>query len=71
MSAESFIDTNILLYNIDDSDPRKYAIASRLIRSALKYGKSCISYQVVQETLNAGLRKAHISLNHQNAESYS
>jgi hypothetical protein len=37
MSADSFIDTNVFLYNIDDSDPRKYAIASQedlLIRVA-------------------------------------
>ena len=70
MSADSFIDTNVFLYNIDDSDPNKHAIASDIIHTALETGQSCISYQVVQECLNAGLRKAHIPLDHQTAERY-
>jgi predicted nucleic acid-binding protein len=59
MSVESFIDTNVFLYNIDDSDQRKHAIATELIRSALEDGKSCISYQVIQECLSAGLTCNH------------
>jgi predicted nucleic acid-binding protein len=70
MSADSFIDTNVFLYNIDDSDQRKHEIATNLILTALDDGKSCISYQVVQECINAGLRKAHIPLDHQTAERY-
>jgi predicted nucleic acid-binding protein len=70
MSADSFIDTNVFLYNIDDSDRKKNAIASNLIHSALETGRSCISYQVVHECLNAGLRKAHIPLDHQTAGRY-
>ena len=70
MSADSFIDTNVFLYNIDDSDSQKYTVASRLIQTALETGRSCISYQVVQECLNAGLRKAHIPLDYQTAGRY-
>lgn len=70
MSADSFIDTNVFLYNIDDSDPNKYAIASSLIHTALETGRSCISYQVVQECLNSALRKAHIPLDQATAERY-
>ncbi len=70
MSADSFIDTNVFLYNIDDSDPIKHAIASGIIHTALETGQSCISYQVVQECLNAGLSKAHIPLDHQMADRY-
>ena len=70
MSADSFIDTNVFLYNIDDSDPNKYAIATSIIHTALETGQSCISYQVVQECLNAGSRKAHIPLDQHTAERY-
>ncbi len=70
MSAEVFIDTNVFLYHLDDSDPHKHAIAARLIRDALDTGNACTSYQVVQECLNAGLRKAHIPLDADLATAY-
>lgn len=70
MSVELFIDTNVFLYNIDDSNQQKHTIATGIVRTALKSGHFCISYQVVQECLNAGLRKAHIPLDHRTAERY-
>ncbi|MCK7471687.1 MAG: PIN domain-containing protein [Desulfomicrobium escambiense] len=70
MSAETFLDTNVFLYNLDDSDPHKHGIASRLIREALDTGNACTSYQVVQECLSAGLRKAHIPLDAERAMEY-
>jgi predicted nucleic acid-binding protein len=70
MSVETFLDTNVFLYHLDDSDPRKHDIAARLIREALDSGNACTSYQVVQECLSAGLRKAHIPLDAERAMEY-
>ena len=62
MSAEDFIDTNVFIYHLDASDPRKQAIAERIIRQALTGDNACISYQVIQECLNTALRKAQVAL---------
>ena len=73
MSAEIFIDTNIFIYNIDDSDRRKNDIASTIVREALGAAASsrfCISHQVIQECLSAVLRKAHIPMDHEAARDY-
>lgn len=70
MSVDRFIDTNILIYHVDDSDEQKHAVATRIIRVALETGNACISYQVAQEFLNAGLRKASVPLDHARAANY-
>lgn len=70
MSVDRFIDTNVLIYHVDDSDGQKHAVATRIIRIALETGNACISYQVVQEFLNAGLRKASVPLDHARAANY-
>ncbi len=62
MSVECFFDTNILVYQLDKSDPHKHAIAERLVGQALTRGDACISFQVVQECLNTVLRKARVRL---------
>lgn len=62
MSAEDFIDTNVFVYHLDASDPRKQAIAERIVRQALLRGNACISHQVIQECLNVVLRKARVAL---------
>lgn len=49
MSAELFLDTNILIYHLDDSDPAKHATAEHIVRTGLETGNACISFQVVQE----------------------
>ena len=49
MAASSFIDTNVFVYQLDNSDPRKQAIANELVRDALRTQDACISFQVVQE----------------------
>jgi predicted nucleic acid-binding protein len=49
MRDKVFIDTNVFLYHLDDSDAQKHALASHLIRDALASDNGCISYQVVQE----------------------
>ena len=50
MSAD-FLDSNVFLYLFDETDPRKRAIARRLVQEGLESGEACISFQVVQETL--------------------
>ena len=62
MSVEAFFDTNVLVYQLDATDPRKHTIADRLIQHALAKQSACISFQVVQESLNTVLRKSRIGL---------
>jgi predicted nucleic acid-binding protein len=57
MSAADFLDTNVLVYLFDETDERKRSIASELVRTALASGEACISFQVVQETLQVVTRK--------------
>ncbi len=57
MSAESFIDTNVFIYLFDETDPEKQQRAENLVCESLNRGRGCISYQVVQETLNVVTRK--------------
>jgi len=52
-----FLDTNVFVYSVDPSDPRKSAIAVRLIRSSVVEENGCTSYQTVQEFLNVALKK--------------
>jgi predicted nucleic acid-binding protein len=52
-----FFDTNIFIYAVDRSEPGKQAIADQLIRASLDDANGVISYQVVQEFLNASLKK--------------
>ena len=57
MSAEYFIDTNVFIYLFDETNAPKRVRAESLVRSSLQNGSGCISYQVVQETLNIITRK--------------
>lgn len=52
-----FLDANVLVYSFDLFDPRKADIAEKLVRRALTSGLGVISYQVVQEFVNVGLRQ--------------
>lgn len=70
MSVECFLDTNVLIYHLDNSDTRKQAIAAQLVRDAVVAGSGCISFQVVQECLNTALRKAEITLDSVAMRSY-
>ena len=70
MSADSFFDSNVLLYQLDQTDPHKHAVAERLIGRALSHGDACISFQVVQECLNTVLRKARVRLDSAPARSW-
>lgn len=53
MSDRFFLDTNIIVYSFDSSQPGKQLIAKKLIQDALQNQSGCISYQVIQEFLNA------------------
>lgn len=62
MSAELFLDTNLFIYELDNSDPRKTAIASDIIGKTITEESGCISFQVIQECLSSCIRKAEIAL---------
>ena len=70
MPAELFLDTNIFVYAVDPTDPRKQAIARDLLRKGLADGSDCTSYQIVQEWLNIALRLARVPLNATQARAY-
>ena len=70
MSAENFIDTNVFIYQLEALDERKAAIADEIIRDGIASGNACISFQVIQETLNTVIRKAEIPLDRESAGSY-
>ena len=70
MSVDIFIDTNVLIYQLDTRDPRKHAIAERIVSQALANESGCISFQVVQECLNTMVRKAEVTVSPQGTAAY-
>jgi predicted nucleic acid-binding protein len=70
MSAEVFLDSNVFLYQLDSTDRKKHRIADGIVRDALAGGHSCISFQVVQECLNAALRKAQVAIKPEQARAW-
>lgn len=70
MSVDSFLDTNLFIYQLEARDDRKSAIADALIREGVATGNACISYQVVQECLNVIVRKAEVPLDVSGARAY-
>lgn len=70
MSADAFIDTNVFIYQLEALDERKSTIAEQIIRDGIANGTACISFQVIQETLNVVLRKAVVPLDREAARSY-
>lgn len=61
MSVEDFLDTNVLVYMLDETDEGKRQRAEQLVQRGIEMGTGCISYQVVQETLNVVTRKLGFS----------
>lgn len=55
MAVRFFLDTNIFVYALDESDPRKMATAAGLAREGLAKETGAISFQVVQEFMGLGL----------------
>ena len=60
MSVEYFIDSNVFVYLFDETNEHKRERAVRLVRQALENDSGCISYQVVQETINVLTRKLDV-----------
>jgi predicted nucleic acid-binding protein len=60
MSAVDFLDTNVLVYAVDSAQPDKRAIAQALIAHGLAEQTALVSFQVVQETLQALTRKVRV-----------
>lgn len=57
MSGGDFLDSNVFVYLFDETDERKQQVAYQLVSRALETDGACISFQVVQETLNVLTRK--------------
>ncbi len=57
MSQSFFLDTNVLVYSFDHSQPRKQKRAESLIVEAIESEQCAISTQVIQEFLNVALGK--------------
>ena len=57
MSARSFLDTNVLVYTDDASEPRKQRQALELYRMCYTKGRAVVSTQVLQEYFVATTRK--------------
>jgi len=69
MNDRFFLDTNLLIYAVDSSDPAKQSIALEWVTTAQQTGQGILSYQVVQEWFNVVMRKAAIPLNPSEATS--
>lgn len=70
MSAEFFLDTNVLVYSFDERAPAKRAKAMELIERALHKREGLVSWQVVQEFLNVALHKWQAPLPPEDAREY-
>lgn len=70
MRGNYFLDTNILVYTFDKSQPKKRTISKGLVRAALNEGVGCISYQVIQELLNVATRKFANTLSVSDSQNY-
>ena len=70
MSIDAFIDSNIFVYLFDSTSPNKRYRAEKLIADALQMGNTCISYQVVQETLNVITTKLRVNATAEQASTF-
>ena len=70
MNAETFIDTNIFVYQLERLDARKTDIADGLIEHGIATQTACISFQVIQECINTAIRKAEVPLTEDELRKY-
>ncbi len=70
MNAKSFLDTNVIVYAFDQTNPKKAKIAQRLIAEGVAEKRSMVSYQVVQEFINVALRGFRVSITGSDLESF-
>lgn len=58
MNGRKFFDTNIFVYAVDGGASKSRRMAARqLIRDAIAHREGAVSYQIIQEFINVGLRK--------------
>ena len=65
-----FLDTNIFVYALLASEPRKIQRALQLVEQALASHLGCTSYQVVQEFANVALRKFAQRFTHEQCKQF-
>lgn len=70
MSAEFFLDTNILVHTFDPDHSDKRSRARELVENALQSNAGVISYQVVQEFLNVSTQKFAVPMTLDAARDY-
>ena len=56
--SKAFLDTNVFVYAIDESDPRKHEIARRVIETVADAGEAVVSTQILQEFYVVATRKS-------------
>ncbi len=61
MARRSFLDTNVLVYSVDQADPAKQETALGLIARHARERTGVISTQVLQEFFSAATRKLGIA----------
>ena len=57
--AKTFLDTNILVYTLDQNRPEKQKAAKELFKTIGNNGKPVISTQVLREFYSAAVTKLH------------
>jgi predicted nucleic acid-binding protein len=65
-----FVDSNIFIYLLDETNPRKRDTARQLVRTALEEGSACISHQVIQETLQVMTGKLKVPVTFEDARRF-
>ena len=60
--TRSFVDTNILVYRLDDNEPSKQAIAEALVQDLISSHEIVISTQILQELFVTLTRKLSTNL---------
>jgi predicted nucleic acid-binding protein len=68
MNGKFFLDTNLLVYALDPTDPGKRAVAQKWMAAAHETGDGVLSHQVVRES-NVVLSKASVPLSADEAAS--
>jgi predicted nucleic acid-binding protein len=70
MSGRYFLDSNVLIYSFDGTDPAKAQRAEELVAEALSTNRGAISYQVVQEFFHFAFRRAARPMKTPDAEQF-
>ena len=57
MKVRTFLDTNVVVYAYDTTDPGRQSVAQRVLGDAARSGKACVSTQVLGEAFVVLTRK--------------